>query len=127
MLSSQVEFRERLSAAGRLPVRPDRRERAGTEREVLAARIVDRALRPLINPGFLYDTQVSGDLVTATTADWQQQTVELTVERRLVGHTYWHTLGLSLLLLMRCCLQATWFIVLLFHHRSGVKCCLPMA
>jgi len=41
-------------------VRPDRRERVGGEREVLAARLIDRAVRPLLPPGFLYDTQVGG-------------------------------------------------------------------
>jgi polyribonucleotide nucleotidyltransferase len=59
-LSFQVDYRERLSAVGRLPLRPDRRERVGSERELLVARLVDRALRPLIPPGFLYDTQVGG-------------------------------------------------------------------
>lgn len=54
----QVEYRERLSAVGRLPLRPDRRERVNSEREVLVGRLVDRALRPLLPPGFLYDTQV---------------------------------------------------------------------
>lgn len=54
---TQVEYRERLSAVGRLPMRPDRRERNGTEREALAGRIIDRAVRPLLPPGFLYDTQ----------------------------------------------------------------------
>jgi polyribonucleotide nucleotidyltransferase len=54
-----VEYRERLAAAGRLPGRPDRRERLNSDREVLAARLVDRALRPLLPPGFLYDTQVT--------------------------------------------------------------------
>lgn len=61
-LAPQVEYRERMSAAGRLPSRPDRRERVGTEREVLAARLIDRALRPLLPPGFLYDTQVDSSL-----------------------------------------------------------------
>ncbi|KAF6254395.1 hypothetical protein COO60DRAFT_322562 [Scenedesmus sp. NREL 46B-D3] len=54
----QVEYRERLSAAGKLPSRPDRRERSGTDRELLAGRLVDRAVRPLLAPGHLYDTQV---------------------------------------------------------------------
>jgi hypothetical protein len=53
-----VEYRERYSAVGRMPSRPDRRERQGSDREVLAARLIDRALRPLLPPGFLYETQV---------------------------------------------------------------------
>lgn len=56
-----------MSAAGRLPSRPDRRERVGTECEVLAARLIDRALRPLLPPGFLYDTQVCFSLCSALT------------------------------------------------------------
>ncbi|WIA17409.1 hypothetical protein OEZ85_014265 [Tetradesmus obliquus] len=61
----QVEYRERLSAAGKLPSRPDRRERGSSDRELLAGRLVDRALRPLLAPGHLYDTQVWCQVLSA--------------------------------------------------------------
>jgi hypothetical protein len=69
----QVEYRERLSAAGRLPMRPDRRERVGSEREVLVARLIDRAVRPLLPPGFLYDTQVCQPQHDSPSPSWTQQ------------------------------------------------------
>ena len=59
----QVEYKERLSSAGKLPYRWDRREGGvNAEREVLAARAVDRALRPLCPPGFLYGMQVGQEV-----------------------------------------------------------------
>lgn len=54
----QVDYRERLSAVGRIPSTNDRRERFGSDREVLVARLIDRALRPLFPPGFYYETQL---------------------------------------------------------------------
>lgn len=54
----QVDYRERLVAVGQLPSRADRRDPGGTEREVLGARLVDRALRPLLPPGWAAPTQV---------------------------------------------------------------------
>jgi hypothetical protein len=56
----QVDYRERLVAVGQLPSRADRRDPGGTEREVLGARLVDRALRPLLPPGWAAPTQVGG-------------------------------------------------------------------
>jgi len=61
----QVDFRERFYASGRLPPRADRREAAASERELLAARAVDRALRPLFPPGALYEVQVTATVLAA--------------------------------------------------------------
>lgn len=61
----QVDYQERLSAAGRLPTTPDRRERSTSDREVLAARLIDRALRPLFPPGFLYNVHVHATVLSA--------------------------------------------------------------
>jgi polyribonucleotide nucleotidyltransferase len=57
----QVEFREPLYASARIPRNTTRRERgAGSDREVLVARALDRALRPLFPPGYRCKTQVGG-------------------------------------------------------------------
>lgn len=61
----QVEFRERAYAYGRVPMRADRREAATSDRETLAARAVDRALRPLFPPGFLYSVQLTATVLSA--------------------------------------------------------------
>jgi polyribonucleotide nucleotidyltransferase len=62
----QVDVRERFYASGRLPThRPDRREASASERELLAARCVDRALRPLFPPGALYEVQVTATVLAA--------------------------------------------------------------
>lgn len=54
----QVDYRERLFTSGKFPDNPLRREPAATDAEVLCARLVDRAIRPLFPPGFYYDTHV---------------------------------------------------------------------
>lgn len=61
-----VEYRERMSAAGRVPGNYQRREGRLTDREVLVSRLVDRALRPLFPAGFRAEVQV---LVTVYGAD----------------------------------------------------------
>jgi polyribonucleotide nucleotidyltransferase len=62
----QVDVRERYYSAGRLPLqRVDRREPSGSERELLAARLIDRALRPLFPPGALYEVQVTATILAA--------------------------------------------------------------
>ena len=62
----QVDVRERFYASGRLPAhRADRREASASERELLAARCVDRALRPLFPPGALYEVQVTATVLAA--------------------------------------------------------------
>jgi polyribonucleotide nucleotidyltransferase len=58
-----VEYRERASAYGTIPGTTGRREPgAGTERETLAARVIDRVLRPLFKKGYFYDTQLTNTL-----------------------------------------------------------------
>jgi polyribonucleotide nucleotidyltransferase len=62
----QVDVRERFYSSGRLPLqRGDRREPAASERELLAARLIDRALRPLFPPGALYEVQVTATVLAA--------------------------------------------------------------
>lgn len=57
--SLQVEYREKLYAVGRIPSTYNKREGAAKEHEVLAARRIDRALRPLFPRGYALDAAVS--------------------------------------------------------------------
>jgi len=65
-LPLQVDYRERAAAGGRIPATFTRREGSPKDREILAARVVDRALRPLFPPGFFNETQL---VVTVLAAD----------------------------------------------------------
>jgi polyribonucleotide nucleotidyltransferase len=53
-----VDYRERTSAAGRIPGGYLRREQRMSDREILVSRLVDRTLRPLLGPGHQAPTQV---------------------------------------------------------------------
>ena len=61
-----VEYRERTAAAGRIPGGWGRREGRQGDHEVLTARLVDRALRPLLPEGFRDEV-----LVTVTVFGWE--------------------------------------------------------
>ena len=61
-----VEYRERLSAAGRIPGSFQRREGRITDAEVLTSRLADRSIRPQFPDGFLNEVQV---LLTVLSAD----------------------------------------------------------
>ena len=53
-----VDYREQLSAIGRIPGSFHRREGRSSDREVLASRLSDRSLRPLFPKGYRLETQV---------------------------------------------------------------------
>src|SRR5690606_8137392 len=53
-----VDYREKAYGSGVIPDFSNRKERHGTDEEILAARAVDRAIRPLFHPGFMDDVQV---------------------------------------------------------------------
>ena len=57
-----VDYREKFSAAGRMPGGYNKREGRPSEKEILTARMVDRPLRPLFPKGFLNEVQVIGTL-----------------------------------------------------------------
>ncbi len=57
-LPLSVEFRTKLSALGRIPSGPHRREIGGVDSEILSSRLIDRALRPAFPPGYSDDTQI---------------------------------------------------------------------
>ncbi|MDP4115020.1 MAG: polyribonucleotide nucleotidyltransferase [Bacteroidota bacterium] len=54
----QVEYRERTSAAGKIPGGFIKREGRPSEKEILSARIIDRPIRPLFPKDFKNETQV---------------------------------------------------------------------
>ena len=54
-----VDYREKFYAAGRIPGGFFKREARPSEKEILAARLTDRPLRPLFPEGFINETIVS--------------------------------------------------------------------
>jgi len=54
----QVEYRERTSAAGKIPGGFFKRESRPTEKEILTARLIDRPIRPLFPKEFQNETQI---------------------------------------------------------------------
>lgn len=53
-----VDYREKFFAAGRIPGGFFKREGRPHENEILAARIIDRPIRPLFPDGYAYETQI---------------------------------------------------------------------
>jgi len=54
----QVEYRERVSAAGKFPGGYIKREGRPTEKEILSSRLIDRPIRPLFPENFTNETQI---------------------------------------------------------------------
>jgi len=54
----QVEYREKTSAAGKIPGGFFKREGKPSEKEILSARLCDRPIRPLFPDNFMNETQV---------------------------------------------------------------------
>ena len=54
----QVEYRERLAAAGKIPGGFLKREGRPSDKEILSARLIDRPVRPLFPEAFRCETQV---------------------------------------------------------------------
>ena len=54
----QVEYRERVSAAGKFPGGYIKREGRPTEKEILTSRLIDRPIRPLFPENFTNETQI---------------------------------------------------------------------
>ena len=53
-----VEYRERTYAAGKFPGGFIKRETRPSDKEILAARVVDRSIRPLFPEGYKDDVQI---------------------------------------------------------------------
>ncbi len=75
----QVDYRERTSAAGKIPGGFRKREGAPNEKEILTMRMIDRPIRPLFPEGFIdevqiqcwvmsHDTQNDSDVLAGTAA-----------------------------------------------------------
>ena len=61
----QVEYKEKFAAAGRFPGGFMKREGKATDAEILTARLVDRALRPLFPDDFHAEVYVTVNLISA--------------------------------------------------------------
>lgn len=61
-LPLQVEYREKLSAAGKFPGGFIKREGKPSEKEILTARLIDRPIRPLFPENFHTEVQVVGSV-----------------------------------------------------------------
>ena len=59
-----VDYREKFSAAGRIPGGYFKREARPTEKEILTSRLCDRPCRPLFPKGFLNEVQIIGFLLS---------------------------------------------------------------
>lgn len=64
----QVEFREKMSAAGKIPGGYLKREGRPSDKEILSARLIDRPIRPMFPESYSCETQV---LVTVYSSDQQ--------------------------------------------------------
>ncbi len=71
-----VEYRERTYAAGKFPGGFIKRETRPSDKEILAARVVDRSIRPLFPEGFKNEVQV---FVTVVSADQENDADVLSV------------------------------------------------
>ncbi len=59
-----VEFREKFSAAGRIPGNFFKREAKLSDSEVLVCRLIDRVIRPMFPDNFMNETQVFVSLIS---------------------------------------------------------------
>ncbi len=64
-----VDYQEKFSAAGRIPGNFFRREGKLSDDEVLISRLIDRAIRPLFPEGYMNETQVFVNLLSAETEE----------------------------------------------------------
>ncbi len=60
-----IEYREKSYAAGKIPGGFFKREGRPGEKEILAARLTDRPLRPIFPDGFMHETQVACLIISA--------------------------------------------------------------
>ncbi len=60
-----VDYQEKFAAAGRIPGNFFRREARLSDYEILTSRLVDRAIRPLFPDGYMNETQIIINLISA--------------------------------------------------------------
>ena len=54
-----VDYRSRAYAFGKIPKSSNKRERHGSDEEILVARVIDRAIRPLFPKGYVNEVQLT--------------------------------------------------------------------
>jgi polyribonucleotide nucleotidyltransferase len=64
-LPLQVEYREKLSAAGKFPGGFIKRETRPSEKEILTSRLIDRPCRPMFPKNWYYETQIIAQVFSA--------------------------------------------------------------
>lgn len=67
-LPLQVEYREKTASAGKFPGGFLKREGRPSDHEVLAGRLIDRPIRPMIPKSWRYDTQIIATVYSAEPA-----------------------------------------------------------
>lgn len=65
MLPLTVDYREKISAVGKIPGGYIKREGRPTEKEILTARLIDRPIRPLFPEGFYNEVQIMVSVLSA--------------------------------------------------------------
>ncbi len=60
-----VEYRERLSAAGKFPGGFMKREGSPSTKEILTSRLIDRPIRPLFPDGYFDEVQITVNVISA--------------------------------------------------------------
>jgi len=65
MLPLTVDYREKISAVGKIPGGYIKREGRPTEKEILTSRLIDRPIRPLFVDGFFNEVQVIVSVLSA--------------------------------------------------------------
>ena len=64
-LPLQVEYREKMASAGKIPGGFLRREGKPSDHEVLCARLIDRPIRPMITKSWHHETQIIANVFSA--------------------------------------------------------------
>lgn len=78
-----VDYQEKFSAAGRIPGNFFRREGRLTDGEILVSRLIDRAIRPLFPDGYMNETQVFVNLLSAEEGEMPDALAALAVSSAL--------------------------------------------
>ncbi len=64
-LPMTVEYREKMSAAGKIPGGFFKREGKPSDKEILSARLIDRPIRPMFEKGWYNETQIVASVYSA--------------------------------------------------------------
>ncbi len=57
-----VELKLKQHAYGKIPTQRNRRERHGSEKEILSSRIIDRSIRPLFPKNYVHEIQITSTI-----------------------------------------------------------------